>query len=46
MGLFDKLKSAIDTATEAINKTIESSQNAKDPLGDPAVKKYYEVAYG
>jgi len=46
MGLFDKLKSAIDTAADAVNKSIASSQNAKDPLGDPAVKKYYEVAYG
>ena len=46
MGLFDKLKGAIDSATDAINKSIEASQNAKDPLGDPDVKKYYEVAYG
>ncbi len=46
MGLFDKLKSAIDTATDTINKTIESSQNVKDPLADPMVKKYYDVTYG
>ena len=37
MGIFDKFKSAIDTAAAAINKSIESSQNAKDPLQDEIV---------
>lgn len=46
MGLFDKLKNAIDTATDAINKTIETAQKAKEPLADPIVKKYYDVTYG
>jgi hypothetical protein len=46
MGLLDKFKSAIDTATDVINKSIEASQNAKDPLADPMVKKYYDVTYG
>ncbi|MBQ2829333.1 MAG: hypothetical protein IJF20_08840 [Clostridia bacterium] len=46
MGLFDKLKSAIDTAADTINKSIEASQKANDPLADPMVKKYYEVTYG
>lgn len=45
MGLFDKFKSAIDTAAAAINKSIESSQNAKDPLQDEIVKKYYDIIY-
>lgn len=46
MGLFDKLKEVVNTAADSINKAMEESKNAKDPLGDPAVKKYYEVAYG
>ena len=46
MGLFDKLKSAIDTATDAINKSIESAQNSKDPLSDLTVKKYFEIICG
>ena len=46
MGLFDKLKDVVNTAADSINKAMEESKNAKDPLGDPAVKKYYEVAYG
>ncbi|MBE6756801.1 MAG: hypothetical protein E7555_10145 [Ruminococcaceae bacterium] len=46
MGLFDKFKSAVDTAADAINKTIELSQKINDPLADPMVKKYYEITYG
>ena len=40
MGLFDKLKEVVNTAADSINKAMEESKNAKDPLGDPAVKKY------
>lgn len=46
MGLFDKLKSAIDTATDAINKSIESSQKSNDPLSDLTVKRYFEIICG
>ena len=45
MGLFDKLKNAIDTATDAINKSIESSQSINDPLADPTVKEYFNIIY-
>ena len=45
MGLFDKLKNAIDTATDAINKSIESSQSTNDPLADPKVKEYFNIIY-
>ena len=43
MGLFDKLRDAVNTATDVINKSIESTLNAKDPLADLTVKKYFEI---
>lgn len=50
MGLFDKLKNAIDTATDTINKAIESVQgenvsNQNTPPLDEIVKNYYEIIY-
>lgn len=51
MGLFDKLKGAVDIAKDTINKAIESMQeenisaDVEDPLQDEIVKKYYDIIY-
>ena len=43
MGLFDKLKSAIDTVVDTVK---DSAQGGSDPLQDETIKKYYEIIYG
>ena len=48
MGLFDKLKGAVDIAKDSINKAIESMQEenssvgVEDPLQDEIVRLYRE----
>ena len=57
MGFLDKFKNAIGTATDVINKSLDSASDAinnsfqntpsvKNLLSDPIEKQYYDITYG
>ena len=42
MGLFDKLREAVNTVVDTV---MDSTQSTSDPLADEVVKKYFEIIW-